>query len=215
MSFLYKILLLYPYWILKNILKIFFNIYKSIFCFHLDLNKIDQLSGFDFELLIQKALIKNGYQQVKLTKNSGDYGIDILAKRKHVTYGFQCKRYQKKISVKAIQEACAGKDYYNLDQVVVITNSYFTSAAYQLASINDVLLIDRTSLIKLIKKAKLFSSKIPFYTYLYLIIISFLFIKRLPIISVIHLLLLVYILFKSYKLHKENKIIDYPIYDNQ
>ena len=175
MSVIYKICLLYTYWFLKTLIRWIFQFYKNIFCLHIDENKIDQLTGFEFELLIQKLLIKSGYHSVKITQASGDYGIDLLAKKNHVSYGFQCKRYQKNIGVSAIQQAYGGISYYHLDRAIVITNSYFTEAAYQLASVNDILLIDRTKLLKMLKKAKLFSSQIPFYCYVVDLIIICLF----------------------------------------
>ena len=166
MSFIYKIFLLYPYWFIKTLIHWIFQFYKNIFCLHINENKIDQLSGFEFELLIQKLLIKSGYHSVKITQASGDYGIDLLAKKNQVSYGFQCKRYQKNIGVSAIQQAYGGISYYHLDRAIVITNSYFTEAAYQLAAVNDILLIDRQKLLKMLKKSKLFSSQIPFYCYI-------------------------------------------------
>ena len=166
MSFLYKLILLYPYWLIRTIVLSIIHFYKNIFCLHINENKIDQLSGFEFELLVQKLLIKSGYHDVKITQTSGDYGIDILAKKKHVFYGFQCKRYQKNIGVSAIQQAYGGISYYHLDRAIVITNSYFTEAAYQLAAVNDILLIDRQKLLKMLKKSKLFSSQIPFYCFI-------------------------------------------------
>ena len=153
MSFIYKICLLYPYWLLKTHIHWIFQFYKNIFCLHIDENKIDHLTGFEFELLIQKLLIKSGYHSVKITQASGDYGIDLLAKKNQVSYGFQCKRYQKNIGVSAIQQAYGGISYYHLDCAIVITNSYFTEAAYQLASVNDIILIDRPKLLKMLKKA--------------------------------------------------------------
>ena len=84
MSFIYKIFLLYPYWFIKTLIHWIFQFYKNIFCLHINENKIDQLSGFEFELLIQKLLIKSGYHSVKITQASGDYGIDLLAKKNQV-----------------------------------------------------------------------------------------------------------------------------------
>ena len=78
MSFIYKIFLLYPYWFIKTLIHWIFQFYKNIFCLHINENKIDQLSGFEFELLIQKLLIKSGYHSVKITQASGDYGIEFL-----------------------------------------------------------------------------------------------------------------------------------------
>lgn len=223
MSFIYKFFLLYPYWFLKTIIHWIICFYKNIFCLHINENKIDQLTGFEFELLVQKLLIKSGYHDVKITQASGDYGIDILAKKKHVFYGFQCKRYQKNIGVNAIQQAYGGISYYNLDQAIVITNSYFTEAAYQLASVNDILLIDRQKLFKMLKKAKLFSSQIPFYCYLVDLIIICLFYYLYfqfhqlfyLIISFFHLLLLIYMFYKTFSYKKRNRINHYTIHDYQ
>ena len=68
MSFIYKIFLLYPYWFIKTLIHWIFQFYKNIFCLHINENKIDQLSGFEFELLVQKLLIKSGYHDVKIKK---------------------------------------------------------------------------------------------------------------------------------------------------
>ena len=105
MSFIYKIFLLYPYWFIKTLIHWIFQFYKNIFCLHINENKIDQLSGFEFELLIQKLLIKSGYHSVKITQASGDYGRELLAKMNQVSYLFQCIRFLKNIGVSAIQQA--------------------------------------------------------------------------------------------------------------
>lgn len=223
MSFLYKLILLYPYWLIRTIVLSIIHFYKNIFCLHVDENKIDQLTGFEFELLIQKLLIKSGYHNVKITQASGDYGIDILATKKRVNYGFQCKRYQKNIGVSAIQQAYGGISYYNLDQAIVITNSYFTEAAYQLASVNDILLIDRQKLLKMLKKEKLFSSRIPIYCYLIDFIIIFLFYYLFIyfhhliylILSFIHVVILFYMFYKTIKYRKHNQIKEYTIHHYQ
>ena len=57
MSFIYNFFLLYPYWFIKTIIHWILQFYKNIFCLHINENKIDQLSGFEFELLVQKLLI--------------------------------------------------------------------------------------------------------------------------------------------------------------
>ena len=68
MSFIYNFFLLYPYWFIKTIIHWILQFYKNIFCLHINENKIDQLSGFEFELLVQKLLIKSGYHDVKITQ---------------------------------------------------------------------------------------------------------------------------------------------------
>lgn len=166
MKIIYRIFLLYPYWLLKILFHCSFHFFKTIFFFHINEKKLDHLSGIEFERLVSRILKKSGYHHVTFTKNSNDYGIDILARKNHLSYGFQCKRYQKNIGVAAIAQTKAGQSYYNLDSVTVITNSYFTHQAITLAQCNDISLIDRNQLLKMIKKTKTGFHCIPFYTYL-------------------------------------------------
>ena len=107
-----------------------------------------------------------------MTSSSGDYGIDIIGDNNNIKYGYQCKRYRKKIGVYAIQQALTGVKYYNLDIPVVITNSYFTAAASNLADNTEVLLIDRDRLFKMVKKTKSFYQRIPFYYHLLCLLIT-------------------------------------------
>ena len=96
-------------------------------------DKLDQMEGHDFEYAIADLLRHNGYRDVQVTQGSGDYGIDILARRKNVKYAIQCKRYKKPVGVKAVQEAGLGTDFYHCDAAAVITNSSFTKQAQTLA----------------------------------------------------------------------------------
>lgn len=112
-----------------------------------------KMSGEDFEKYVLEILKRTGYKHVKLTKRSGDYGIDILADYKGKHYGIQCKLYQKPVGVAAIQQACAGSQYYQCDEAVVVTNQHFTRQAIALAQSNDVLLWDKEMLDKMRKQA--------------------------------------------------------------
>ncbi|MDD8049106.1 MAG: restriction endonuclease [Thomasclavelia sp.] len=127
---------------------------------------IDNMSGKEFEEFILEVYKKLGYKKVSLSKENGDFGIDIFCKKDDISYGIQCKRYKRKVGVEAIQQVASGKDYYNLDEGVVITNSYFSSAASTLAANTNITLINRDDLIKILKRNKLFKSKIPFYYHL-------------------------------------------------
>ena len=83
-----------------------------------------------------------GYK-VEYTKASGDQGIDLILTKNNQKTGVQAKCYSQKVSNSAVQEAVAGKSYYHLDRVIVITNNYFTQGAKELASSNNVILWDR------------------------------------------------------------------------
>lgn len=104
---------------------------------------IDLMEGHDFEYFCADLLRKKGFQEVEVTKGSGDYGIDILAQKDGVTYGIQCKCYATPVGVKAVQEAYAGRDYYDCMVGVVLTNQYFTSPAVEVAKKLKIMLWDR------------------------------------------------------------------------
>ena len=103
------------------------------------------MSGVEFEKYIAKIFESMGYHTT-LTPATGDQGIDIIAQKKDIKIGIQTKCYSSTVGNFAVQEAVAGKLYYNLDKVMVITNNYFTPAAKQLAQVNNVILWDRAIL---------------------------------------------------------------------
>lgn len=112
-------------------------------------NDFDNMEGHEFEYYCADLLRKNGFYDVDVTKGSGDQGIDIIAFKDGIKYGIQCKCYSSDIGNKAVQEAFAGKTFYNCHVAAVLTNRYFTASAKELASKNGVLLWNRDELEKL------------------------------------------------------------------
>lgn len=104
---------------------------------------LDEMEGHDFEYFCADLLEKHGFIDVEVTKGSGDYGVDILAEKDGVTYAVQCKRYDGPVGVKAVQEAYAGRDYYDRMVGAVMTNQYFTEPAMKAAGKLKILLWDR------------------------------------------------------------------------
>ncbi len=104
---------------------------------------VDLMEGHEFEYYCAELLKKCGFQGVEVTKGSGDYGVDILAEKEGVTYAIQCKCYTAPVGVKAVQEAYAGRDYYDRMVGAVITNQYFTRPAVDAAKKLKILLWDR------------------------------------------------------------------------
>lgn len=90
--------------------------------------------GRDYEYYVAQKLANNGYKNVEVTKESGDFGADILATYHGKRYSIQCKYYNKPVGVSAVQQAVAGKIYYHCDKSMVCTNTYFTHAAVKLAN---------------------------------------------------------------------------------
>lgn len=115
---------------------------------------IDSLSGFEFEKYFAEILDKLGFYDIKVTSGSGDFGIDVLAYNDEILYGFQCKLYSEDVGNKAVQEAYSGKEHYNCNVAVVVTNRFFTEQARQQAKETKVLLWDRTILTNKLNEAK-------------------------------------------------------------
>ena len=105
--------------------------------------QLDEMEGHDFEYYCAEILKYHGFVDVEVTRGSGDYGIDILAEKDGVTYAIQCKRYSAPVGVKAVQEAYAGRDYYDRMVGCVLTNQYFTQPAVEAAKKLKILLWDR------------------------------------------------------------------------
>jgi restriction system protein len=119
---------------------------------NLKFSEIDEMDGRDFETFCAGLLSQRGFDDVRVTKASGDYGIDILAEKEGITFAIQCKRYSEPVGVKAVQEAYAGRDYYDCMVGVVMTNQYFTSAAVEAAKKLKILLWDRGYLDSMIEE---------------------------------------------------------------
>lgn len=105
--------------------------------------EIDLMEGYEFEQYCANLLEEHGFQEVEVTKGSGDFGVDVLAQREGISYAIQCKRYDGPVGVHAIQEIYAGRDYYDCMVGVVMTNQYFTAPAVEVAQKLKILLWDR------------------------------------------------------------------------
>ncbi len=113
----------------------------------------DVMEGHDFERFCADILYKNGFENVDVTKGSGDQGVDIIAYKDGIKYGIQCKCYSADVGNKAVQEAYSGRAFYNCHVGVVLTNRFFTHSATELARKNGVILWDRSKLLELIAGA--------------------------------------------------------------
>ena len=110
------------------------------------LPSVDAMDGLDFEKWCADLLRKCGYQNVEITKGSGDQGTDIVAEKDGVRYAIQCKCYSSNLDNTPVQEITAGKTLYHCQVGAVMTNRYFTQGAKELAEANGILLWDRDNL---------------------------------------------------------------------
>ncbi len=107
---------------------------------------IDQMSGSEFERWCAELLKECGYICVSVTGSSGDQGVDITAMKDDIRYAIQCKCYSSKLGNKPVQEVYAGKQMYDCQVGIVMTNSTFTPGAIELAAKTGTLLWDRSKL---------------------------------------------------------------------
>lgn len=118
---------------------------------NIELDKIDdEMDGYNFENCSANLLLNNGFNNVKVTQYSGDFGVDIIAYKDDIKYAIQCKKYSSPVGIKAVQEVIGSKTMNDCHIAVVLTNNFFTSSAKELAKKNNVLLWDRNKLKELI-----------------------------------------------------------------
>lgn len=116
---------------------------------NISLSQIDHMTGSEFEDYLVTLFKAKGYKTHR-TKGSGDQGVDIILDERSGRTAIQAKRYSGSVGNKAVQEVVAGIRYYNADKAMVITNNNFTRSAIDLARVNNVELIDRNKLKKMI-----------------------------------------------------------------
>lgn len=111
----------------------------------LQLDDVDNMPGLEFEHYVAQLLKHKGYR-VSVTRGSGDLGVDVIAEKEGSRFAVQVKRQTSNVSRRAVSDAVAGKQHYQCDSSMVITNSNFTSGARALAKSNACKLVDRKEL---------------------------------------------------------------------
>lgn len=117
------------------------------------MSHIDTMEGHEFEHFTADLLRRIGYQNVEVTRGSGDQGVDVLAEKDGVRYAIQCKCYSSDLGNTPVQEVNTGKTIYRCHVGVVITNRYFTIGAKEAAEATGVLLWDRDKLEEMLSAA--------------------------------------------------------------
>ncbi|ULO10416.1 restriction endonuclease [Paenibacillus sp. 19GGS1-52] len=113
------------------------------------ISDIDKMEGIQFEQYLGYLFRGQGYK-TEVTKAAGDYGADLILQKDGKKIVVQAKRYSKNVGIKAVQEAQASIAHYGAVEAWVVSNSDYTTAAYELAKSNRVKLINRETLIEMI-----------------------------------------------------------------
>lgn len=106
---------------------------------------VDAMDGFQFETFLVEIFQTIGYD-VKETKKTQDQGADLFVTRFGKNMVIQAKNYSGSVGNSAVQQAISAKAFYGCDEAMVVTNSYFTRSAKELADSAMVRLIDRKEL---------------------------------------------------------------------
>ena len=114
---------------------------------------IDRLTGVQFEEIMESLLNANGYSDAHVTGKAGDQGGDILTYDDDEKLIIQAKNYSldRKVTNSAVQEVLGAIAYYGADKGIVVTNSFFTSSAIELAEVNNITLWDRRIVIQMLE----------------------------------------------------------------
>jgi restriction system protein len=108
---------------------------------------IDTMDGRTFEKWLQVLFQRLGYA-VELTRSCGDQGADLVVRKQGIKTVVQAKRWKRGVGNKAVQEVVASKALYGCTGAMVVTNSYFSKPAKELATANKVELWDRDRLVQ-------------------------------------------------------------------
>ncbi|MBD3206185.1 restriction endonuclease, partial [Candidatus Bathyarchaeota archaeon] len=112
---------------------------------------IDNMNGRQFEEFLEELFIKIGYS-VKNNKYSRDQGADLILSNLISKIVVQAKNYAGNINNNAVQQVVAAKGFYQAQEGWIVTNSYLTPSARQLAHANQIRIINRNSLKQLIQE---------------------------------------------------------------
>jgi len=114
--------------------------------------KFDDLSGTDFEVLLERLFAKMGYI-VKRTGRTGDQGVDLVAIKGDEKLAIQAKKRlaDESLGNDAIQQVFSGKDMYSCNEAVIITTSAnLTKEVKEAAKTLGVKLVHRPLLQKML-----------------------------------------------------------------
>lgn len=116
---------------------------------------IDKMTGSGFETRLTILFRKLGYSVKEVGNQKGDYGVDLILEKDGVKTAVQAKCYKRSlVGESAVREVYTGKRYYQCIDAWVVTNSHYSRLAVNLARANNVQLISRNQLIRLLLQEK-------------------------------------------------------------
>lgn len=118
-----------------------------------DFKKIDTLSPSDFEVFVRDVFVAAGWSDAIVTKvgqefQHGDGGVDIFAYKAKRKFAIEVKQRAvgTTVDVQALNQLVTGAKLANVTNMILVTNSYFTSEVKVRALRLGVELVDRDGL---------------------------------------------------------------------
>lgn len=105
------------------------------------LESLRLMSGHDFEKHVAELYRRLGYH-TEVTRMGGDQGVDVIAENGDQRIGIQCKQRSDVVGNEAVQQALAGRTYYDCSHAAVICTTTFSKPAQELAARASVQLIE-------------------------------------------------------------------------
>ncbi len=107
----------------------------------------------EFEMFVGDLFRKMGYD-VELTPSTGDYGVDVVAKKDGNTVAIQVKKYEQGnlIGTQVVQQTLGAMWRVKADQSIIVTTSGFTVYAKEQAKEAPIELWDKKALHEMVRK---------------------------------------------------------------
>lgn len=109
---------------------------------------------YEFEDFIRTLFEEKGYD-AKVTKQSSDYGIDVIAENNDEKLAIQVKRYKEsnKVGSPSVQKTLGSKHKIGADKTILVTTSWFTDNAKTSSDGAPIELWNKSKLRQEVKKA--------------------------------------------------------------
>ncbi len=118
-----------------------------------EFSDVDKLSDKDFELFVKDLLLDSGWNEAEITEvgkeyKYGDGGVDIFAYKKGRKYAVEVKQrgVGATVDTKALNQLVTGARLAKTNNMILVTNSYFTSEVRVRSLRLGVELLDRDEL---------------------------------------------------------------------
>lgn len=116
-------------------------------------NNFANLNHFEFETFIAKLFQKMGYQ-TEVTRKTGDYGVDVIAKKDDDVIAIQVKKnsHGNNVGDSVVQNTLGGMWKYKANKAIIITTSDFTTMAHEQARSAPIELWNKKTLHQMVRK---------------------------------------------------------------